>query len=109
MLPVVEDPCPLRDRVQIEVAAVVQLEADLPVSRQCDAPRLCVRMPAKTWLAVRTISVISRQPGTVVPTMGAPLSGCGASTMTSMPAQCTSRVIRPDARSMAPGRLRGRQ
>lgn len=34
----------------------------------------------KTWLVVRAISFISREPGTLVPTMGAAVSGCGAST-----------------------------
>ena len=40
MLPVglVEDTCPMRELVQVEVAAVVQFEEDRPVSRQRDVP-----------------------------------------------------------------------
>jgi len=40
MLPVglVEDPCPVRELVQVEVAAVVQFEEDRPVSGQRDVP-----------------------------------------------------------------------
>ena len=40
MLPVglVEDSCPVRELVQVEVAAVVQLEEDRPVSRQRNVP-----------------------------------------------------------------------
>ena len=34
----VEDPCPVRELVQVEVAAVVQFEEDRPISRQRDVP-----------------------------------------------------------------------
>jgi hypothetical protein len=36
----VEDPCPVRQLVQVEIAAVVQFEEDRPVSRQRDVPGL---------------------------------------------------------------------
>ena len=40
MLPVglVQHPCPVRELVQVKVAAVVQFEEDRPVSRQRDVP-----------------------------------------------------------------------